>query len=68
LLKSIKKEESMEGGVSKLSKRELEERIRELEHTYAEFFSDEADVNELHLIRKRIMELQKRTENKRNDH
>ena len=67
LLKCHQKEESMEGDVSKLSKKELEERIRELEHTYAEFFSDEADVGELHHIRKRIMELQKEL-NKRNDH
>lgn len=57
----------MKGDVSKFSIRELEERIRELEHTYAEFFSDEADVGELHHIRKRIMELQKEL-NKRDEH
>jgi hypothetical protein len=48
----------MEADITKLSTRELEERIRELEHTYAEFFGDEGDPNELHRIRRRIMELQ----------
>ena len=49
----------MEGDVSKLSIKELEERIKELEHTYVEFFRDEANADELHHIRKRILELQK---------
>lgn len=49
----------MEGDVSKLSSKEIEEQIRELEHTYAEFFVNDADVHDLHHIRKRILELQK---------
>lgn len=49
----------MDVDVTKLSTRELEERIRELEHTYAEFFGDEGDIGELHRIRKGILELQK---------
>jgi hypothetical protein len=56
----------MEGDVSKLSTKELEERIRELEHTYAEFFCNEADVSALHHIRKRIMELQKELSRRKN--
>jgi len=48
----------MEGDVSKLSSHEIEDRIRELEHTYAEFLGDDADARQLHHIRKRILELQ----------
>lgn len=49
----------MEGDITKLSTRELEEQIRELEHTYAEFFGDDGDPGELHRIRRSIIELQK---------
>lgn len=55
----------MEGTVSKLSTKEIEERIRDLEHTYAEFFGDEGDVSELHHIRKNIQELQKELKKRR---
>jgi hypothetical protein len=55
----------MEENVSKLSKKEIEEQIRELEHTYAEFFGDEGDVSELHHIRKSILELQKELSRRR---
>ncbi|MBO9683211.1 MAG: hypothetical protein J7502_11180 [Flavisolibacter sp.] len=53
------KKEPMEGNVSKLSTREIEEQIKDLEHTYAEFFGDGGDAGELHRIRKKILELQK---------
>jgi hypothetical protein len=55
----------MEGNVSKLSTKQIEEQIRELEHTYAEFFGDEGDVSELHHIRKTILELQKELSRRR---
>jgi hypothetical protein len=56
----------MEGDVKKLSTRELEERIRELEHVYAEFFGDEGDVKDLHGIRRSILELQRELNNRIN--
>jgi hypothetical protein len=55
----------MEGNVSMLSTKEIEEQIRELEHTYAEFFGDEGDVGELHHIRKSILELQRELNRRR---
>ena len=55
----IRKMNQMEGNVSTLSTKEIEEQIRDLEHTYAEFFGDEGDVSELHRIRKTIQELQR---------
>ena len=48
----------MEGDVSKLTNHEIEEWIKELEHVYAESLGADADVYELHHIRKRIAELQ----------
>jgi hypothetical protein len=56
----------MEGDVTKLSTRELEERIRELEHIYAEFFGGEVDVRDLHGIRRSILELQRELNNRIN--
>jgi len=53
------KKEPMEGNVSKLSAREIEEQLRDLEHSYAEFFGDGGDASELYRIRKKILELQK---------
>ena len=57
----------MEGDVTKLSTRELEEWIRELENTYAEFFGAGGDVGELHHIRRNIMELQKELSRRRSN-
>jgi len=48
----------MEGEVSKLTTREIEEWIRELEHAWAESFGNGADVSDLHPIRRTILELQ----------
>ena len=45
--------------VSKLTREEIEERIRELEHQYAEFFGDNIDIKELHRIRNGILLLQR---------
>jgi hypothetical protein len=56
----------MEGNVSKFSTKEIEEQIRELEHTYAEFFGDEGDAGQLQHIRKSILELQKELSRRRN--
>lgn len=47
----------MEGDVSKLTIVEIGDRIRELEHRYAECFADNVDIKELHLIRVEILEL-----------
>jgi hypothetical protein len=55
---AIEKRNQMEGNVSTLSTKEIEEQIRELEHTYAEFFEDEGDVGQLLYIRKSILEFQ----------
>jgi uncharacterized membrane protein YvbJ len=55
----------MEGDVTKLSSKELEEQIKELEHTYVEFFGEEVNAGELHNIHKRILELQKELHKRR---
>jgi uncharacterized membrane protein YvbJ len=55
----------MEGDVTKLSSKELEEQIKELEHTYVEFFGEEVNAGELHNIHKRIRELQKELHKRR---
>lgn len=67
LLNRAAKTNRMEGDVTKLSSKKLEERIKELEHSYVEFFGNEASAGELHYIRKRIIELQKEL-NRRSDH
>ena len=63
---ALEKRNQMEGNVSTLSTKEIEEQIRELEHTYAEFFEDEGDVGQLHYIRKSILELQKELSKRNN--
>lgn len=57
----------MEGDVSKLSNNEIEERIKDLEHVYAEFLGDDADAHQLHRIRRRILELQSELNKRRSN-
>jgi ribosome-interacting GTPase 1 len=47
----------MEENLFQLSDKEIEEKINELEHTYAEFLENDAHVYDLHGIRQRILEL-----------
>ena len=48
----------MEEDLFQLTNKEIEEKISELEHTYAEFLESDAHIHDLHIIRKRILELQ----------
>jgi ribosome-interacting GTPase 1 len=57
----------MEEDLFQLSDREIEERIRELEHAYVEFLEGEAHAHDLHIIRKRILELQQELLSRRNN-
>jgi hypothetical protein len=57
----------MEGEISQLNNHEIEETIRELEHIYAEFLGGDADVHQLHHIRKRILELQNELNKRRSN-
>lgn len=57
----------MEEDLYQLTEKEIEEMISELEHTYAEFLASDAHVQDLHGIRKRIMQLQQELTNRRNN-
>jgi hypothetical protein len=57
----------MEEDLFQLTDREIEERISELEHTYAEFLESDAHLLDLHNIRKRILELQQELVNRKNN-
>jgi ribosome-interacting GTPase 1 len=56
----------MEIKASQLTSKEIEEKIKELEHIYAESFGNNAGVNELNRIQKKILELQKELRNRNN--
>ena len=56
----------MEEDLFQLTDKEIEERISELEHTYAEFLESDAHLHDLHNIRRRILELQQELVNRRN--
>lgn len=56
----------MEEDLFQLTEKEIEKMISELEHTYAEFLESDAHVHELHVIRKRILELQQELLNRKN--
>jgi ribosome-interacting GTPase 1 len=55
----------MEEDLFQLTEREIEERISELEHAYAEFLENHAHVHDLHGIRQRILELQQELINRK---
>ena len=57
----------MEEDLYQLTEKEIEEMISELEHTYAEFLASDAHVQDLHGIRKRIMQLQQELISRRNN-
>ena len=57
----------MEEDLFQLTDREIEERISELEHTYAEFLESDAHLHDLHNIRRRILELQQELVNRKNN-
>ena len=57
----------MEEDLFQLTDKEIEERISELEHTYAEFLESDAHLHDLHYIRKRILELQQELLNRKNN-
>lgn len=57
----------MEGDLVHLTDKELEEKIRELEHEYAEFFEGNAHALDLHIIRKTIMELKRELDSRKNN-
>lgn len=57
----------MEGDLVHLTDKELEEKIRELEHAYAEFFEGNAHARDLHIIRKTILELQRELDSRKNN-
>lgn len=56
----------MQIDISKLSDQEIEEEIKELEHTYAEFLGNDAHPKDLHKIYKEILELQKELSKRKN--
>jgi ribosome-interacting GTPase 1 len=47
----------MEEDLFQRTDKEIEEKISELEHAYAEFLENDAHVHDLHGIRQRILEL-----------
>lgn len=55
----------MEADVSKLSTEEIEGRIKELEHTYVEFFEHNSEIYQLNRIRKWILDLESELEHRR---
>lgn len=57
----------MEEDFFQLTDKEIEQMISELEHTYAEFLESDAHAHDLHIIRKRILELQQELVSRRND-
>ena len=57
----------MEELLFKLTDKEIEEKISELEHAYAEFLENDAHLHDLHGIRKRILELQQELLSRRNN-
>lgn len=57
----------MEGDLVHLTDKELEEKIMELEHAYAEFFESNAHARDLHIIRKTILELQRELDSRKNN-
>jgi ribosome-interacting GTPase 1 len=54
----------MQGDVSKLTTKEIEEKISALENTFAECFCDDQHPELLIQIRKRIIELQTELDNR----
>jgi hypothetical protein len=57
----------MDGNISNLSREEIEEKIKELEHTYGEFFGSNKSMVDLHGIHQKILELRKELHKKTND-
>jgi len=57
----------MDGNISNLSREEIEEKIKELEHTYGEFFGSNKSTVDLHGIHQKILELRKELHKKTND-
>jgi ribosome-interacting GTPase 1 len=56
----------MEEDLFQLTDKEIEEKISELEHAYAEFLESDAHLHDLHNIRRRVLELQQELVNRRN--
>ena len=56
----------MDGNISKLTREEIEEIIRQLEHTYVEFFGGNKSTADLHSIHQRIIELRQELHKKTN--
>lgn len=57
----------MEEDLFQFTDKEIEQMISELEHTYAEFLESDAHVHDLHIIRKRILELQQELLSRKNN-
>lgn len=57
----------MEGNISNLTHEEIEEKIKELEHTYGEFFGGNKSIVDLHSIHQRILELRQELHKRSNN-
>jgi|GEM_PF-6862770 hypothetical protein len=57
----------MDGTISKLTHEEIEDKIRELEHTYGEFFGGNKSTVDLHSIHQKILELRQELHKRNNN-
>ena len=57
----------MEGNISELTHQQIQEKIKELEHTYGEFFGSNKSTVDLHNVHQKILELRQELHKRNNN-